>query len=111
MHFFTLLKQFIMSRRINRHFAILLLTAAVYCCLSSCNTASPAQKKAVDIKIDSLKSPADIAVVINDSAKVQKNVADFLRWYKANYKKANSFPLLAKDAAGNSIKKTIRVRK
>ena len=90
-----------MSGRINRYFAVLLLTAAVYCCLSACNMPGPAQKKAVEI--DSMKLQADIRVVTNDSTKVQKNVADFLRWYKANYKKANSFPLLAKDAAGNFL--------
>lgn len=33
----------------------------------------------------------------------QKVIIKFLRWYKANFKKANSFPLLITDKAGNSI--------
>ena len=35
-----------------------------------------------------------------DTAQVQENIEDFLRWYKKNLKQATSFPILARDSAG-----------
>ena len=37
----------------------------------------------------------------NDPVPVQKAIIRFLQWYKINLHKANSFPLLKKDSAGN----------
>ena len=41
------------------------------------------------------------AVVKNDPIPAQKVITKFLQWYKINLHKANSFPLLIKDSAGN----------
>ena len=41
------------------------------------------------------------AVVKNDPLPAQKVITKFLQWYKINLHKANSFPLLNKDSAGN----------
>ena len=35
-----------------------------------------------------------------DTAQVQDNIEDFLRWYKKNLQKATSFPILARDSVG-----------
>ena len=49
-----------------------------------------------------IKEKAKIAVVIkNDPLPAQKVITKFLQWYKINLHKANSFPLLNKDSAGN----------
>ena len=40
-------------------------------------------------------------IITNDPTPVQQTVIKFLKWYKANLNKANSFPLLIKDSAGN----------
>ena len=39
----------------------------------------------------------------NESPTAQQVVVKFLKWYKANLSKANNFPFLKKDSAGNYI--------
>ena len=49
-----------------------------------------------------IKEKNKIGVVIkNDPLPAQKVITKFLQWYKINLHKANSFPLLKKDCAGN----------
>ena len=49
-----------------------------------------------------IKEKAKIAIVVkNDPLPAQKVITKFLQWYKLNLHKANSFPLLKKDSAGN----------
>lgn len=43
----------------------------------------------------------EMILVSEDPVPVQKTIIKFLKWYNANLNKANSFPLLIKDSAGN----------
>lgn len=42
-----------------------------------------------------------VIIIKEDPAPVNKVIIDFLKWYKANLHKANSFRILIKDSAGN----------
>ncbi|MEO5889325.1 MAG: hypothetical protein ABIQ31_03690 [Ferruginibacter sp.] len=76
-----------MKKNITDYLVILAVTC------SACNDTAPVAALAPVKK--------EIEVVVSDSTKVQINITGFLRWYKDNYKKANSFPLLIKDKADN----------
>jgi hypothetical protein len=49
----------------------------------------------------STQVPVQTAEVSNDSIALVTPIKDFLHWYKTNYKAANNFVFVAKDADGN----------
>lgn len=82
-----------MKKNIFRSIIAQLLMGLIYCCFSACNN-TVAVKEAKPIQLE-------YAPVVSDTMKVQTNIANFLRWYKTNYKTANAFPLLIKDGNDN----------
>ena len=52
-------------------------------------------------KVTVANDHAETIIVTEDPVPVQKAIIKFLKWYKANLNKANSFPLLIKDSVGN----------
>ncbi|MEO6546637.1 MAG: hypothetical protein ABIN94_01505 [Ferruginibacter sp.] len=47
------------------------------------------------------KDASSFLTPANDTLSPKKVIIKFLNWYKINIKKANSFPILGKDSAGN----------
>lgn len=67
--------------------------ACIFLCFSACNNVAPAKEHEPPV--------SELIVIKSDTLQVQAAIADFLRWYKANYNKATAFPILTKDSVGN----------
>ncbi|MEJ7586779.1 MAG: hypothetical protein WKI04_04380 [Ferruginibacter sp.] len=72
---------------IQLRFAKPIITCSLFLCFFFSNAVTVNQEKRMMLK--------------NDPVPAQKVITQFLQWYKINLHKANSFPLLKKDSAGN----------